>query len=749
MIGAKRLIILSQRQVPLPSFGATFTPTATDARKTLLYAPVPTEGGMVVLPRNLPQGFSFTVVRSGSTDVEFVPGKDATVTHSRITSQGGRVRATVTSNADGRSAVWALSGAVEAATDADATAYFARVAAVATAYSDEAKIHWTRAIRDLKRESIWPVIDGLHVVQHEEEAFKVNVKSASFALTKSGTVTFTANRSWTGAGGATDYWETNFNPTTAGGAMSTDSSFLFVHNIGAANGGGTGVDLGNTLTRMLCRSGTSMTLRHGTSNTSTLALSAINAQFEDASGPYVGSRTDNANHKLSKDLGAVVTDAKASTGQTNATLRVGASLAREASAFAYGGGLTDAQMIKLPQIIIRLMKATGVYWESNFRGPPLTETDDTVLGTQTSQSIPFTGLTRVNDYRMNTGIHDAPAGTDGENEGAYNRVSRMAKATPSGSWEHVKFFTGESTDWETATDAVADGRLFYLFDDRLLTIVCYNGVGGLQTVYAYILDNPDAVKASLSWSGPFPLGYTYCGKPHVHNGEIRCALHSNGSDVAEPRQNYKGNNYGRLVIVLSTIYFEQIAHLPTITPHTDEQIYQPEFISYGTNSVGCLSRTALGPHWQYSTDGGASWTDPIPLEGNVTKPTGIVGFGGHGCKSAMVKRPGTTHGFVMSFHNSVNEREQLTVAVGEIVNNLPVIAKAHVFDADGETDPRPSEPDISFDPDDSNRLRIKWDKGRGKTPAGGPFINLILNGDFDCASLQTDSPDFDIYSVTS
>lgn len=709
--------------VGITTMGKSFMPSSTDWGKLLTVSSADAVfGDMIVLPGNKAVGTRLPVKRANANEVEFVAGYGATVTHSRITGTDLTAIATVTSNADGKSAVWTITGDAEAVTDTDADAHFARVTAANSAWPLARRVHATRMIRALKRRSLWTKYDGIVIIARTEAETLINWKQNAFHPVKHGTWTFTADVSYNGAGGVGDYLDTLFNPSTAGGAMTQNSAHIAEYALSGANGGGSALDIGNGRTSILNRSGTNNVFRVNATSSTTTALTGFIEAFQTGSGYHCAFRNDASNQSLLKDNNTLVTGAVASTSQLSAVLTIGgtaaAGLARTYQFHTWGSGFTEAEAREQRDIIFTYLKAAGIYTEERFTAAPLSSTDAVTYGEFSSQSQSAIAVCGAYVYRANEGIKGAPAGTDGENGGVYVRLSRIDKTAMGGAWEHVKFFLPTDTDYLTSAESLTDMKLLRLPDERLLVLLPYNQSATDQTVWAIILENPEEpVKASLVWSTPRPLDYYFSGRPYLHNGEVRGSFYSAAPGVPAPRASRYGQNHYRLSIVGDAIWSERISAVPSAS-YATESYFQTTQVQFSTDSVFSIQRTTAGLYTCYSQDGGLTWSSPIAL---ASAATGVLGFGAVARAEIITLANGRK---ALGFNNtSTTKRENLSVAIGDMSGTSLVLEKAIILDSRGNTDPRPSEPSIADDIADGDALYMQWDCGRGKTPAGGPYIN--------------------------
>jgi hypothetical protein len=104
----------------------------------------------------------------------------------------------------------------------EAIAFFQRT----TALTSRRMRAYDKMIRALVASGVWAQLDAFWVFATKDTATALlNLKSSSFAVTITGSPTFTADAGYTGVdASATDYGDTNFNPTTAPSPKLTQNS---------------------------------------------------------------------------------------------------------------------------------------------------------------------------------------------------------------------------------------------------------------------------------------------------------------------------------------------------------------------------------------------------------------------------------------------------------------------------------------------------------------------------------------------
>jgi hypothetical protein len=142
---------------------------------------------------------------------------------------GNRLRWIVTaSNANGpTSSTTASVGPITSGysfANAEASAFVARFT---TPPNDTYKAAIDTLIGSMKTAGYWAVADAIYLPfkSPTEQSALLNLKSASYPLTKNGSVAFTTSTGLTGDG-TTGYLGTGFTPTTAGGQLAQDSASL-------------------------------------------------------------------------------------------------------------------------------------------------------------------------------------------------------------------------------------------------------------------------------------------------------------------------------------------------------------------------------------------------------------------------------------------------------------------------------------------------------------------------------------------
>lgn len=103
--------------------------------------------------------------------------------------------------------------AAAAPASAEVSQFLSRVTGLDATHTDA----FSALIDGLVTDSIWTKLDALWIGATDTEAHsQINLKSSSFALTKVGSVSFTADQGWTGDA-STGFWKTGLIPNTGGG----------------------------------------------------------------------------------------------------------------------------------------------------------------------------------------------------------------------------------------------------------------------------------------------------------------------------------------------------------------------------------------------------------------------------------------------------------------------------------------------------------------------------------------------------
>lgn len=208
-------------------------------------------------------------------------------------------------------------------------------------------------IRGLKSDNLWNKIDGGNILALGTAAqcyvdFKVPSRVATVA--GSPTFTFVANRQFTpsGAAGQTDYIDTGFVPSSAGGQFTRNSAMVAIYSVTAGQNAQADIGAnGATDFYMRCRTATDATTGASNSGTATFASGVT-----DGSGFFIFTRTTSTLTTVYRNGSSIGTNPAASSGLCDAAIRymqiqgfVGST--RGASFACYGGGLTAAEVALL------------------------------------------------------------------------------------------------------------------------------------------------------------------------------------------------------------------------------------------------------------------------------------------------------------------------------------------------------------------------------------------------------------------
>jgi len=203
-------------------------------------------------------------------------------------------------------------------------------------------------VKPLVAAGLWSKHDSIYIPQHSAAASRVNlVAPAGTLLTPTNTPTVVTDRYFAGDG-ATSYFDTGINPSTAGGHYTLNSAAIWVWSL--TDSAAATADIGNgTGCRLIGRSVTAQTSR---TNTTT---GSVTDTFADSLGLYGWSRV--ASNEAANFRGATLLtpQAVASVAIPSATMRIcGAGTlfsARHVAAAGFGAGLTAQNVSDLHAII--------------------------------------------------------------------------------------------------------------------------------------------------------------------------------------------------------------------------------------------------------------------------------------------------------------------------------------------------------------------------------------------------------------
>ncbi len=201
---------------------------------------------------------------------------------------------------------------------AETTAFLARTtgldASHIAAYKD--------LINGLVADGVFAKLDFLHVYATDTTTNALlNLVSASYGGTVTGTPTFTADRGY--AGGSGNYISSGFVPSTAGGLFAQDSASMGYYDRTAATGGNNGA-MG------ACNSGSFTNIaimlpNGGDTNVYTRMNSAPDGAMiarTTNQGFWIGTRTGSSAVSLYKNGSSIATSSTTSTGRPNQALLV-------------------------------------------------------------------------------------------------------------------------------------------------------------------------------------------------------------------------------------------------------------------------------------------------------------------------------------------------------------------------------------------------------------------------------------------
>lgn len=249
---------------------------------------------------------------------------------------------------------------------AEATALIARMT---SAPNSTRQGHINTLITSLKNAGVWTKLDALYLTAaHDTQAARLNWKSTSYTLTAVGTPTYTTDRgvSTLAAG---SYFDSGFNPSTAGGVFVQNSAHLGYWaqtDADAVHTGQFGVGNLNSTLRHKSASNTAAQIRMNAGSTITTSPFSSGVRRH-----YALNRNNSANFD-GWSAGVKEISALASTSAAPSSLTFGV-LARQSAAatwqvdssgvryaaFHWGSALSDAEMLALYNALNTYLVALG------------------------------------------------------------------------------------------------------------------------------------------------------------------------------------------------------------------------------------------------------------------------------------------------------------------------------------------------------------------------------------------------------
>ncbi len=232
---------------------------------------------------------------------------------------------------------------------------------------------YTTMIDGLVTDGIWSKIDGLYIfATNTTTTANLNVKSSSFGLTQTGTITFTADQGYT-PNGSTGFLNTAYTPSSSGGSLTQNSAFAAVYirtsrtssatvaQMGAFSGGSNSLYLIPDIS-----SGTMDAIMNAGAGSMNFTQADTDIQgFWVAS--RTGSTTTNA-FNFRTGTSSLGSNATASTGLSTDSIYIGAMNNGGSAAFfagdqqaavAFGGGLTSGEALSLSNRVNAYITAVG------------------------------------------------------------------------------------------------------------------------------------------------------------------------------------------------------------------------------------------------------------------------------------------------------------------------------------------------------------------------------------------------------
>jgi hypothetical protein len=230
---------------------------------------------------------------------------------------------------------------------AEATQFFSRISDPGTTR----KNLYAALIDSLVSGGVWSKIDALYVLAAPDEATSlVNLKQSSYALTKNGTPTFTADDGFKGTtDSTTQYLSTGFTPSTAGGSFAQNSAHLMVWSNESAQVTSAAIGVSVAGSRSVLAPRWSDNNCYYAANCATTP----SATSTDAAGCWIANRSASNAMEIYKDGSSIGTSSAASTALQNQQIYVIAErnpsnvadgYGNQVSAAGYGGSLSAGEV---------------------------------------------------------------------------------------------------------------------------------------------------------------------------------------------------------------------------------------------------------------------------------------------------------------------------------------------------------------------------------------------------------------------
>jgi hypothetical protein len=199
----------------------------------------------------------------------------------------------------------------------EATTFLARTTGLDATHTTA----YTTLICGLVTDGVWAKIDLLAVYATQDSTTAVlNLKSTSFSTTVVGSPTFTADRGYTSSG-TTNYLNTTFTPSTAGGNFTQNSAHISAWNI-TTGAGSTDRLIGNALSTTIRtvirpRNASDQTGLDLNNNTEDLVANT------SKDGWFVGNRSASNANQIYRNGSSLGSSATASTGISDQAIVLG------------------------------------------------------------------------------------------------------------------------------------------------------------------------------------------------------------------------------------------------------------------------------------------------------------------------------------------------------------------------------------------------------------------------------------------
>ncbi len=353
-----------------------------------------------------------------------------------------------------------------------------------------------------------------------------------------------------------------------------------------------------------------------------------------------------------------------------------------------------------------LMAAAAAALQTSASAPPVPtdpfviSTDSAVYGKRVSQQIPAIARVGLRWFCIWYGVNKGEPGISGEGTGCYNTLAISDDGCQT--WKEIAYFVPNP---KVAAQSVIDPRLTPTPDGPLLVLIPVSGQKGRQrSVWSVLLTNPLSKDAPFVFGAPAYVDFGFVGSPALVGGQVYFTANQNTSGPP-PWPESMGMKLHRVISQAGDrIRTELVSYLPYAAADGSlNTFFEASLAEASPGELLACFRTTAEQHITRSSDGGRSWSAPIPFTAHPNA---------RNAKADLARSPSGR--LVLAFNRMPANRINMCVALSSDGGRT----WPHYYVFDSRIDPGTSYPNIAFGADAQGKydgmIYVAYDHGRGK-----------------------------------